>query len=336
VDSDLYDVHFPTPQVGYVVGANHLILRTADRGATWEVQGFRSTRRLWSVQALTETHAWAAGDEGEITFTMDGRNWEFAATDTAQHLYALSIVPEPSVPTAISTGLAVGERATGRMPSVSSGRSWRTPVSFPPTAELSQQPLYGASVRSGSVGIVVGDRSIYFRTTAGAWQPLARGEVLYGVYMVDDATGWAVGTGGTILKTTDAGASWTAQPAGTSATLYGVHFVDAQRGWVVGSGGTILATRDGGTTWQRQQAGTSADLRSVWFTSAEEGWIVGHGGVILRTTTGGEAAPPPGATGTPTATPPAATPTPSPTATPRPPGPSRLYLPAVFHNAAAR
>lgn len=329
-ESDLYDVHFPTPDVGYAVGANHVILRTADRGATWELQGFRSTRRLWSVQALTETHVWAAGDEGEITFSTDGRNWEFAPTNTSQHLYALTLVQDPAVPVAISTGLAVGDRAIGRMPSATSGRAWLTPVFFPPTGQLSQQPLYGASVRSASIGVVVGDRTIYFRTPA-AWQPLARTEVLYGVYLVDDATGWAVGTGGTILKTTDGGASWTAQVSGTSATLYAVHFVDPLRGWVVGAGGTILATRDGGATWQRQEAGTSADLRSVWFTSANEGWIVGQGGLILRTTTGGQPAATPTPSPIATVTPPAPTPTPRPTATPAPTGPTRIYLPAVFH-----
>lgn len=329
VDVDLYDVHFPSPDVGYAVGDQHTILRTADRGATWTPQGFRRFRKLWAVRALTDTRAWAVGDEGTIVLTTTGGpTWESATTDTLHTFYGLSLVGLPENPISIQYSLAVGALGTARSTEVL-GRSWRIPVNLPPAGGLSRPNLYGVDVRGGTVGVIVGERAIYYRTADGAWIGSGRAETLYGVHLVDETTGWAVGTNGTILKTSDAGASWTAQASGTTATLYDVHFVDRLRGWVVGAGGTILATRDGGTTWQPQESGVSADLRGVWFTGADEGWVVGGGGVILRTTTGGQ----PAATPHPTATatrPGEIRPAPTPTATPAAPRVWRLYLPTAF------
>jgi hypothetical protein len=56
-----------------------------------------------------------------------------------------------------------------------------------------------------------------------------------------------VGFGGTILFTTDGGASWNSQLSGTTEFLRAVSFTDANTGTAVGLLGTILRT-SGGTT----------------------------------------------------------------------------------------
>src|SRR6516225_2172886 len=86
---------------------------------------------------------------------------------------------------------------------------------------------------------------------------------LFGVSFTDANTGTAVGFGGTILRTTDGGASWTRQSSGTTETLLGVSFTDANTGTAVGSGGTILRTTDGGASWTRQSSGTTPYLFGV-------------------------------------------------------------------------
>ena len=65
-------------------------------------------------------------------------------------------------------------------------------------------------------------------------------------------SGWAVGTHGTVHRTTDAGLRWTAQAVPTVADLFGVAAASADRAWAVGAGGTILRTTDGGDTWTAQ------------------------------------------------------------------------------------
>ena len=48
-----------------------------------------------------------------------------------------------------------------------------------------------------------------------------------GVSFVDANNGWAVGNGGTILHTSNGGATWSTQRSGTFNDLFGVSFVRA-------------------------------------------------------------------------------------------------------------
>ena len=64
--------------------------------------------------------------------------------------------------------------------------------------------------------------------------------------------GWAVGSGGTILKTTDGGKRWKKISSGTSALLTNVYFLDQKRGWAIGANGTIRRSMDGGESWTAQ------------------------------------------------------------------------------------
>jgi len=115
------------------------------------------------------------------------------------------------------------------------------------------------------------------------------------VFFTDANTGTIVGGGGTILRTTNGGATWTAQSSGTTQDLQNVFFTDANTGTVVGSGGTILRTTNGGENWIPQFSGTNHFLSSVFFTDANTGTAVGgfsnpwwfSEGTILRTTDGG-------------------------------------------------
>ena len=74
-------------------------------------------------------------------------------------------------------------------------------------------------------------------------------KTLFSATFFNAATGWAVGSGGTILNTSDGGLNWTQQTSDIEKTLFSVTFFNATTGWAVGSGGTILNTRDGGRSW---------------------------------------------------------------------------------------
>ena len=124
----------------------------------------------------------------------------------------------------------------------------------------------------------------FISTGDGGWfwqNPLPQGNALNGVAFPDSTHGWVVGYG-TILATSDGGATWTAQDPGTTAHLEGVFFPDATHGWAVGDEGTILATADGGATWTPQYSGTDLPsgitftLSGVCFPDASHGWVVGR------------------------------------------------------------
>ena len=132
-------------------------------------------------------------------------------------------------------------------------------------------------------------------------RPAVAQTTLLGVFFTDANTGTIVGGGGTILRTTNGGATWTPQSSGTTQHLESVFFTDANTGTAVGGeykseawDSTILRTTDGGTTWTRQYYNAYppiwllAPLFSVFFTDANTGTVVGEVGTILRTTDGGQ------------------------------------------------
>jgi photosystem II stability/assembly factor-like uncharacterized protein len=110
---------------------------------------------------------------------------------------------------------------------------------------------------------------------------------LVSVYFTDSNTGWAVGIGGTILKTTNGGTNWISQSSGTVEQLSSVYFTNSNTGWAVGTNGTILKTTNGGNNWIAQISGTANNLYSVYFTDSNTGWAVGIYGTILKTIDGG-------------------------------------------------
>lgn len=111
---------------------------------------------------------------------------------------------------------------------------------------------------------------------------------LWGVFFLRDGrNGWAVGDAGTIVHTTDAGASWSTQVSTTAFSLRGVWFTSAQVGYAAGYGGTVMQTQNGGATWTRLTTGATANFNDICFADSQHGWAVGANGIIARTTDAG-------------------------------------------------
>ena len=111
--------------------------------------------------------------------------------------------------------------------------------------------------------------------------------VISSMWFTDAAHGWAAGSQGTILTTTDAGTTWTKRSSGTREDLFCVRFADDLNGWAVGEKGTIVASNDGGATWQPRDSGTAAPLTSLTFSGRDHVWAAGGAGTILASADGG-------------------------------------------------
>jgi len=126
-------------------------------------------------------------------------------------------------------------------------------------------------------------------TADRAWfwrNPLPQGNGLNSAAWLDATTGWAAGSNGTLLKTSDGGLNWTALDAGTATDLTGVSFVTTDTGWVVGLSGLIKKSVDGGTTWVSQTASTTPaarNFRGVSFFNSNVGVAVGDLGTATST-----------------------------------------------------
>lgn len=72
-----YDIHFSSPQVGYIVGGlgiEGVVKRTIDGGATWTTTPV--SMEMYAVHANASGHAWACGSRGVIHHTANGVDWE--------------------------------------------------------------------------------------------------------------------------------------------------------------------------------------------------------------------------------------------------------------------
>src|SRR5881275_3518604 len=128
----------------------------------------------------------------------------------------------------------------------------------------------------------------FISSVFGQWSPVDSGTTsnLNSAVLLDSGTGFVVGDTGTILKSTDAGATWAPLTSGTSTTLHGIYFLDPNEGIAVGDNAKILRTTDGGAAWQSITSGVEDSLRSVSF-SGVNGICGGDSQDILYSTDSG-------------------------------------------------
>lgn len=123
----------------------------------------------------------------------------------------------------------------------------------------------------------------YWRATSAS----PANQQLTDVFFINSTTGWVLGSGGQIFKTTFAGDIWTQQTSGVTTNLNAIHFTDVNNGIAVGANGVIIRTTNGGTSWQAVSSGVSNNLTDVFFLNANTGWAVGSQYVVLKTIDGG-------------------------------------------------
>ena len=110
-----------------------------------------------------------------------------------------------------------------------------------------------STIAVGAYANVTGLNCSQADSAGWCWQhALATGHQINDVFFIDATHAWAVGDNRTILKSTDAGATWsqvTLDPVLVPTSLRSVRFYDATHGMALDDQGGALQTADGGGTW---------------------------------------------------------------------------------------
>jgi photosystem II stability/assembly factor-like uncharacterized protein len=272
---------------GWVTGSVGRIAHTTDGGATpWNSQTSGVTVELTRADAVDASTAWAVGEQGRIVNTTNGGATWVTQTNVVPTLQLNDVLRgvdfiDPN------SGWVVGRRTgvstIGLIARTTNGGSSWTSQTIGTDESLVDVDFQPGSTTGWLVGgQIAGTGSIIRKTTDGNnWSapvvlpgPISTG-ILNGVDFVSLQTGWAVGSGGRILKSIDRGATWAAQASGTTADLSAVNFLDAQTGWATSViGGQILRTTNGGASWSIANVGNFV-LRDIAFADANNGWAVG-------------------------------------------------------------
>ena len=135
---------------------------------------------------------------------------------------------------------------------------------------------------------------------AGSWQRQRTSSLswLHSVFFLDQNRGWAVGSRGALLSTTDGGTHWTSLVHPTEDTIREIYFADDRNGIIVcerniydlksnaEARAYLMKTVDGGEHWKRaSMRGVDPDARIMRaiFTGAGRGWAFGEAGAIFTT-----------------------------------------------------
>jgi photosystem II stability/assembly factor-like uncharacterized protein len=187
-------------------------------------------------------------------------------------------------------GLAVG--AAGAIyDTADGGKTWTAVTPAPTTLGL-----LGVASRDGR-SIAVGQKGLVLTRESGkSWQSVESGtqERLFSVSMNSKGQAVAVGSFGTVLRSTDAGQSWKdAAPDWTAYTtdgqqphLYAASIDEAGDITVAGEFGLILRQRVQGNAWQLLNKG-DASLFAMEFEADGNAWAAGQSGYVLHSKNNG-------------------------------------------------
>ena len=246
IDARLRGVSAVSEQVAWASGANGTVLRTVNGGKTWQRTIVPGGEKLdfRDIDATSDRSAYVLsignGEASRIYKTVDGgAHWDlqFQNTDPKVFLDAMAFRDDRH-------GVAFSDSVDGRFVifTTSDGQRWER---VPPDRLPAALPGEGAYAASGTNVAMVADR-IWIGTSAGR-----------------------------VLRSSDAGRTWTVTPTGVatgaSAGIFSIAFRDALHGVVVGGDyrnesaavDNVAWTSDGGTTWTLVKDRGLSGFRSV-------------------------------------------------------------------------
>lgn len=225
VSSDLLAAHFPTPQQGWIVGHEGVVLHSSDQGQTWakQIDGRDTARQLAEYY---------------------GQRAESGDAQAAEYLEGVKLNykdgPEQALMDVRFTdqyhGIAVGTFGT-LLATRDGGKSWESWMDRVDNPELLH---YMAIASVGDELFIVSERGIVFRfdKSSGRFQTLETGYAgsFFSLAMTDKVVA-AGGLRGTLYRSLDRGESWELVPTGLNVALTDVQALD--------DGRFLLASADG-------------------------------------------------------------------------------------------
>ncbi len=267
---------------GVIAGAISAFYTTEDFGATWEYKPQEGANYLYAGMA-SETVAWGTFFAYINKSTDGGETWERMINLPGSLVLNIEIISEDEVWAPSSRGFLVH--------TTDGGASWEIDT-------LPGEP-YMTDVHfiNENIGIAAGRDGVIFRTSNGgeSWNQIdASTNFSFGkITFLDENTGWLVvdSRSSEILKTEDAGLTWTIEQLPTGSIWRDLKMVSPEVGFLVGgtaSGGVVCMTEDGGQTWVVERNDEIPFNAVEGTTNPENGditvWLIGSGGSVEFTT----------------------------------------------------
>lgn len=278
---------------GYL-GSNSYVFHTTDGGQNWTASLIQAGHNLQGICVVNTLNAWTVGWEGTIYATADGGyTWTQQAGGTARDLLEVFFI-NPTVGW-IAGGLNDGGSYLV-LRTINGGSTW-TSQSFGSDC-ATVECLYFADAFNGWIGGRSTDGPHIHHTIDGGYTwtrqtlpAMATSSSIRALSFANSTQGWATpNTGaasGTILHTSDGGATWASQYT-TSKPYNEIAALDALNAVAVGSTPqTAYVTTDGGASWAEHPTGLTCTNTPVEFEAGRI-WVGGNASNILASDDGGD------------------------------------------------
>jgi photosystem II stability/assembly factor-like uncharacterized protein len=248
-----FDITCSSEAKAWTIGILGEILYTTNGGTNWLWQIEGLSKYGTRIEFIDDTLGWAACGDGAVGRTTNGGTyWDQVFTPWIAEYYGISFVNDQTgwMVAGYPDSFLVGQGMI--LKSSNGGIIWDS-LYFTETYE----DFFDVHFFHLLNGVVVGgdeadSSALILRTTNGGsnWTyitPPANTYYLRAVDFVGDE-GWAVGMHGSIVHTTDQGATWEPLTSPVTNTLFDVDFSDNLHGLACGYN-KILYTSDGGQNW---------------------------------------------------------------------------------------
>lgn len=272
----LHAVYFTDPAHGYAAGDAGTILKTIDGGTTWTVHSGGQDVGFNSIFFTNDSTGYIVGNRpagGVILKTSNaGDSWKVVANDTVWGLFSIYF-----------PGRIIGYAAgtSGRILKTTDGGDTWTHQNFPPDAYANS--IYFTDDTTGYAAGSEGDyHGILLKTINGGltWDTviyLPKYVYLSSVFFTDANTGYVAGKN-TLLKTVNAGSTWSVDSIGLEQyydqdNFVSLFFTDQDTGYVEDWLGNLFQTTNAGVSWHLQSVVNDCGA-AICFPSANIGYAV--------------------------------------------------------------
>ncbi len=287
ITATINNVSYPQNNDVWACDADGNVWASADAGQSWSTQASFDFQNLYGIAFADNQFGTAVALSGNIYSTSNGgANWT-----TVQEGWILTFYDVCTIPGTNSAWVA-GQNSIF-MPFVQwTHDGWTTDDAagfYIDVDGISTEGMIRGIAAHNANDLVAGCRTwsgegaICISSDGGSsWSTVWNG--FYPVMDVAAGEGGvtiAVLNDGSIMISTDYGATWPDTNPGIGAGLFGIDFAGDNTFWAVGAEGTIVETTNNGAGWGTPVPITNETLRSVSFSSPSNGVAVGDNGTVL-------------------------------------------------------
>jgi photosystem II stability/assembly factor-like uncharacterized protein len=273
--NDLYDIKFVDDNTGYAVGNSGTIIKTTNGGINWFFCSEQRCGLLRQLNIINQNVIYAGGDQKLCRSSDAGITWNYIYNNLS--ILSMFFLNE-------FTGYA-GTNFGNILKTTNGGKGWTTYVTTP---AYDINSLYFFDITNGYLC----NHNTIQRTSNGGvnWTVVLQDTIsttFYSIIFINSNTGFACGSYGRMVKTTNGGNNWFSQNTGIISTLKSISYLNSNNIVCCGITGTLIKSSDGGSTWTQVYSGNADDFNAVCCKSINSSYACGTSGALLKSTENG-------------------------------------------------